>query len=317
MRAVVLVLLAGAAFSAKHEETRLIMGTYVRIIAHSTSPKTAVQKAFDAIERIDRLMSTHREDSEITRLNRFKKLRVSKEFIEVVRKSIEISRLTGGAFDITVEPLVRLWKKAGRAGGLPAEQTLKITLERVGWQNITIADSQITLKNDAEINLGGIAKGYAVDRALEVLRASSVRSALVDAGGDIACFGSPPDQDAWRVGIRDPLHPERVLPTVLLLKDRAVATSGSYIQKVIINGKTYSHIIDPRTGYPVEQAVSATVIARNCTTADALATALSVTPPEDGLRLVHALRYVEAMLITKEGGRLRRWCSGGFSKFEK
>jgi len=303
---------------------RQLMGTFVeiKVVPFRDLPfDDAMESAFARIREIDSLMSNFKDDSEISALNRNGKAVVSRDTLAVIKRSQEIAELTDGAFDITVCPLISLWKRAAKENKLPDEAQLKATLAKVGYGKLSVDERSGVVKFAVEgmsVDLGGIAKGYAVDAAAKVLREFGCQDFLVNAGGDLYAAGTRPDGQPWHVGIQDPRYPApmgRVMDAYLLISERAVATSGNYQQFVTIEGKRYSHIIDPRSGYPADAVPSVTVIARDCTTADALATALSVLGVEKGLKLVENLPDCEALLITVSGEKLEFHQSSGFSKF--
>jgi len=287
-------------------ETRELMGTFVTITLWAPSrqkAEDAINAAFDRIAYLEHMMSSYRADSEVARVNANayeREVEVSPELMDVLDLSIQYGRLSGGAFDITMAPLWKLWKSAQRSGIQPDEAAIRSVLPSVGYQNIKLDRKKRTvrfLKPSMEIDLGGIAKGFAVDRALAELRRHGISAALVDAGGDIATMGSPPDTDGWRVGVRNPSDPGGCLPEVLHFTTGAVCTSGDYERYVEIGGKRFSHIIDPRTGTPVKDMTSVTVIAPDAAAADALATTCSVLGPVAGLNLAARLANVEVMYM--------------------
>lgn len=277
----------GSAASEKTcKETQQIMGTFVTITvvaddSRRAEVQAAVDRAFDAMREVDRLMSNYREDSEVSRINRgafAAPVKVSGWTFAVIKRSIEVSRATDGAFDITVGPLMRLWRDAEKAGAPPSAEAINDALKKVGAADKVLLDEEQKtvgfLVEGMEIDLGGIAKGYAVDRAVEALRAAGV-SAIVEAGGDLTAIGKNAGGRKWIVGVRNFFRREGHVER-LALEDRSIATSGDYERYCEIGGRRYSHIIDPRTGMPVVGAASVSVIGPDCETADALATAASV-----------------------------------------
>ena len=278
--------------------------------------RRAVQAGSAEVSKIHNLLSRYLEASEVSRINREsgRETHASAQTVEVVRRAIEIARLTDGAFDITVGPLVALWRDAIRSGELPDPEELERARGLVGYQQITVGDNSVTLeKPGMSIDLGGIAKGYAVDRVVRALRDTGIEDALVDAGGDGYAMGLNAQAEPWRIGLEHPRQEGRApLGIVLRLSDRAYATSGDYRQYTEIDGERYSHIIDPRTGRPAREAASATVVAPDCMTADALATALLVMPPEAGVELVDSLEDVECLIITIRDDELHKIASSGF-----
>ena len=251
------------------KRAQVLMGTEVsiRLLAEDAAQgQKAAAAAFARIKEIEKLMSNFIEESEVCRLNDVAgvfPLEVSRETYRVLARSREISRTTEGAFDITVGPFLKLWKKGAREGQAPSPEALEEAKGLVGFARVKLfAEEQEVLleRRGMEIDLGGIAKGDAVDEAVRALREHGVENALVDAGGDVYCLGRNREGIPWRVGIKDPLGSKEYLG-VLSLENKAVATSGDYERFYEIGGKIYSHIIDPRTGRPVSVAVSVTVIA--------------------------------------------------------
>jgi len=293
---------------------RLIMGTFARAVAVAADSKIAgkaIEAALSEIESVDRLMSDYKSDSEISQVNRdaFNRVvAVSEPTYQVLRRSIEFSKLTGGAFDITVGPLVDLWRSAGKKGQTPSEEELAATKAKVGFEKLILDDKKQTVRFASEgmrLDLGGIAKGYAVDKAIEAMQKAGAIGGMVDIGGDLRCFGKPPKgKSKWSIGLQNPKPnkntDESDLLLVLKLDNAAVATSGDYQQFVLIEGKRYSHIINRRTGAGAHGLSSVTIIADNATDADALATAVSVMGTEKGLALIEKMPGTEAILITAQ-----------------
>lgn len=291
--------------------TQFMMGTRVNIIADA-SPEQ-INKAFDEIRRIDSLMSGYSPESEISELNREGKIKASVDLREVILKAIHFSQVTEGAFDITVGPLVRLWQKAGREKKLPTAAELEKVLSLVGYRNIVIDKDTIFLqKKNMRLDLGGIAKGYAVDKAIQVLQKNGVKNALVNAGGDMYCLGNGPHGD-WRVGVQHPRKMREIIQ-VIEVKNRAVATSGDYRRYYMIEGERYSHIVNPKTGQTVQNTpMSVTIVAPDATSADALATGVFVLGPEEGMELINSLAQIEGMIIS---GDMQIRESTGWDGFE-
>lgn len=292
-------------------QTQLIMGTTVTIKAEA-SPGD-VQQAFEAIKKINFLMNDYDPQSEISTLSRKRELKVSSDLKEVILRAIHFSRLTEGAFDITVGPLVSLWQKMEKEGRLPTPEQIRDALSVVGYQDIKVSDDTIVLgRKGMRLDVGGIAKGYAVDKAIEVLKERGIKNALVDAGGDMYCLGNGPD-GKWRVGIQHPRKMEKVAE-IIEVKDRGVATSGDYRRYYSIKGRRFGHIIDPVTGWTVQDRPdSVTIIAPDATSADALATGVFVLGPEKGMKLINNLPEVEGMIIS-EGMKISK--SDGWGRFE-
>jgi thiamine biosynthesis lipoprotein len=231
--------------------------------------------------------------------------------LEVLKKSLWTAQASDGAYDVTVWPLKTIWKKAKEAGILPSAEAIESALPKVGYQYILLDDSSgkaSLSKEGVQIDLGGIGKGYAVEEAAKFLSKNGVRSGIVNAGGNLKLIGAAPTSAGWRVGIEHPRNLEGYSATILVENDMAVSTSGDYQDFFYHKNKRYSHILDPRTGYPVESGVvSVTIIAKDAFTADALDTAFFVMGPEKGFEMIEKLKDqgVEAIVIQElPGGKL-------------
>ena len=257
-------------------------------------------------------MSDYKNDSEISHINRdgFKwAVEVSESTYHVLQRSIEFSELTGGAFDITVGPLVDVYRSAENNGVAPSKDEIAQAKMKVGFEKLHLDDESKTVKFAVEgmrLDLGGIAKGYAIDKAVEAMRKCGASGGMVDIGGDIRCFGTPPKgRDHWLIGVQDPnvtnddIATGQLLST-LKLTNAAVATSGGYRRFVLIDGKKYSHIIDTNRGSSASELASVTIISKDAITADALATAVSVIGREKGLALIEKMPETEAILISSQ-----------------
>jgi thiamine biosynthesis lipoprotein len=260
-------------------------------------------------------MSDYKNDSEISRVNQDAAkgpVKVGEDTYEVIKRSVEFSRLTGGAFDVTVGPLMVLFHAEQKQGKAPTEEQIAEAKSKVGFEKLELDDVNRTVHfsvEDMRLDLGGIAKGYAIDKAIEALQRGGATGGMVDIGGDIMCFGMPPaGRDSWVIGVQDPnsvlegVEGSGLLMT-LKVANEAVATSGDYQQFVMIEGKRRSHIMNRTTGSSAEGLSSVTIIADNATDADALATAVSVMGAEKGLALIEKLPHTEAILITSDPKR--------------
>jgi len=300
---------------------RMVMGTFARVVVvaeNTDTANTCIEAAFAEIYKVDELMSDFKSDSEISEVNRDsfnRAVKVSNWTYEVLQRSIEFSKLSDGAFDITVGPLVDLFRKAKKNETAPSEEEIAQAKAKVGFEKLELNDLNKTVRFTVEgmrLDLGGIAKGYAVDKAFEAAQKAGAIGAMVDIGGNIRCFGaSPRGKDNWLIGLQDPKavkNPDLQAPGLsgkdtlltLKLKDGAAATSGDYQQFVIIKGKSYSHILNPHTGTNAEGLSSVTIITDNATDADALSTAVNVIGVEKGLALIEKLPNTEAILLTSQ-----------------
>jgi thiamine biosynthesis lipoprotein len=285
------------------------MGTDAGILVAAPNRGEARRMVAAALERIravESRMSTYRPDSEISRLNARaarQPVELSPITIQVLREAKRFTRLTDGAFDATYAPLRTLWRRAQDQRELPSEAALQKALSRVDSSGLVLEGNTARFAREGmEVDLGGIAKGFAIDLAIEALAREGATSALVDVGGDIRVLGRRRDGEKWKIQMRDP-RPEKHASIVLRLEDAAVATSGDYARFLRIGDRRYSHIIDPRSGHPVENVPSVTVIAPDALTADALATSANVMGTRRDLKLIDSLDGVECMIMqrTKNG----------------
>ena len=292
------------------------MGTTVTItVADGGHPEAdlAISEAFAEFRRIDQMLSTHRGDSEISRLNRDKVIdNPSPELVANLRKALSYSRLAEGAFDVTVQPILDLYEQT--LVGLEREPTpdeIALALEKVDYRTVRVSNLRIEIGANQEITLGGIAKGYAVDSAAAVLRTHGIADAIVEAGGDLRVMGRKTEGKDWHIAIQNPRDSNDFIAR-LAVPNRAVLTSGDY-QQFFDAERTYHHIINPLTGYSATQLISVTVIAKDAFDADALSTTVFVMGAEAGLQLIESLDGAEAMFITRSR-RIHR--SSGWAAYE-
>lgn len=289
-------------------EVKIIMGTTVEVSVASGSEKRArqaIRDVFEEFERIDRLLGWRNPASllaEIHREGHFKPVQVDPEVFSLLLLAEEISRESGGAFDVTVGPLSALWS-FDEGGSLPKVADIGRILPMVGYQNLILDSSflSVGLKiQGVRVDLGGIAKGFAVDRAVEILKDHGVTSAIIDAGGDLRLIGERPGGGGWRIGVQHP-RDKGTFVTKFDLSDTAVVTSGDYERFFESGGERYHHILDPATGFPARGCQSVTVIARSAAEADACATAAFVLGPERGITFLRSRPGVRGMIVGADG----------------
>ncbi|MCL6450774.1 MAG: FAD:protein FMN transferase [Acetobacteraceae bacterium] len=307
----------GCAAPARASGSALLMDTLVRVEAWGppgSAPRVqaAVSRAIRVMAGLDESLDFYSPGSAVGRLNARSGggwVEVGPEAYGCLRLALELARFSGGSFDPTVGPLVRLWGFGGRPR-VPSAAELRCALELVGFEGLELGpEFQARLvKPGAAVDLGAIAKGYAVDRAAEVLRQGGVSGGLVVAGGCVFALGRREDGRAWRVAVQGPRDPTRALTDIELV-DRAVDTSGDYQRWFESGGRRYHHVLDPTTGMPAQGLVSATVVGRRAVEADALATAALVLGPARGLEMLRRRPGVEALLVDEEG---RVLCTPGF-----
>jgi len=286
------------------QETRLLLGTTITIEADGLPRdrlSAATAAAFAEIARIEALMSPHQPYSDVARLSAAaREAVVSPETAAVIVSGLEVAVRSGGAFDLTLGRLKTLWGIEDETPRIPAAGEIAAALEETGPEALTVTGTLVRKRTpQLAVDLGGIAKGYAVDRALAVLREHGVTSAAVNAGGDIGLLGSKQGRP-WRIGVQHPRRTGEVLTTVAAI-DRAVVTSGDYQRYFERDGRRYHHLFDPQSGYPADRCQSVTVLASEVMLADALATALFVLGPERGLDLLRSYPGVDALIVAADG----------------
>ena len=319
------------------KKASLTMGTVFETTIYAPD-KYVAEKTFNEvvqeINRLDYLMSNYKKESVLSELNRnasAEPAACNKELAGVIEQSLQYSDITDGAFDITIGPLMKKWGFFKKKGRIPGKEELESVLESVSYKNIIVEEKTIkslaknpgTVKTvffknpGTRIDLGGIGKGYAVDKAISVLKQNGISSALINFAGNIYTFGTPPGKDSWVIGLQHPRESEGLLGT-FDIKDKAVSTSGDYEKFFIIEGKRYSHIIDPRTGNPVKGIVSATIVTGNAARADALSTGVFVLGLEKGMDLIEQLSDVEGIIVYKDtNSKLSTKTSSGMQKLFK
>lgn len=296
------------------------MGTVARITANGNGASEAVEAVIQELERLTAAVDRFTPGSDIHSVNAGAGdwVDVKAETVELVERSLELARLTDGAFDPTVAPLINLWGFIEDPNAEPDEGSsptilqgqrppehaaIEQTLQIIGYEFVEVdpANSKVRLTHEkAELDVGGIAKGYGADRALALFKEHGIDSGLIDLGGDMFVVGRKPDGSEWRIGVVDPQAPGTAL-AVLSLSDKAVVTSGNYERYFEYEGVRYTHLVDPRTGYPQQELASVTVVAPTGTQADALATAVSILGMEKGLELIEGLPGVDGILIGTNG----------------
>jgi thiamine biosynthesis lipoprotein len=289
------------------DRSRKVMGTYADITvwaADDTVAAQAIDEAFGEFDRLDRMMTTWVPDSEVSRINAAagtgKAVAVSPELFDCLVRAIEYSRLSGGLFDITVGAFSGVWKfDEDNDGSIPERSQVDERRKLVGWKDV-ILDPQrrsVRLRRPGmKITLGGIAKGFAVDRATQVLRRHGLVDFIVRAGGDMYVSGRHGDR-RWRVGIRDPRGPRDAIFAAADVEDMTFSTSGDYERFTVKDGKRYHHILDPRTGYPADASRSVTVMAKDATLAEGISKTLFILGPEKGMEFLKKVPGVEAVIV--------------------
>ncbi|MBF0477880.1 MAG: FAD:protein FMN transferase [Candidatus Omnitrophica bacterium] len=304
----------------EYYEVRNYFGTAVSIHAYY-DPKidiaSAVRECWQKADQIQYNMNIYDEKNQgdLNRLNKsgLNGVQVSDDVFTIFKHSLEFSRLTGGAFDVTVLPLIKLWKKCAKEGHLPDRKILEQAKAKVGWQNIRLKEPNMVflMKQGMMVDFGSPSSGYFCDALAKILEQHNIHDFLVDGGGELYYKGKEKGIIPWRVGIEDPFQKDKIL-AVIELRDRGVSTSGNYEKFVTIEGQKYSHIIDPVSGYPQKDTVSVTVIADTAETANELSTGLCVMGGQKGIALIRSLKNIEALIIENKNGIITRYQTDGF-----
>lgn len=293
------------------ERVELVMGTLARVTAFGGDSATcarAVDHGFAALHRVDSLMSTYRSDSDVSRLNAQHGggwVSVDSDTYQVIERAVSIAKTTDGAFDPTVLPLMRLWGFRGGAPRLPSAVAIDSVLALVGYGRISFdaRERRLWLDDGGAVDLGGIAKGYALAMAEERIREAGASAGTVDLGGNLIVFGP---EASGPIAIQDPTRPGGVLGTIEL-DDASVATSGGYERYVTIDGRRFGHILDPRTGHPAGGVTSVTVVGQDATLVDAAATAAYAMGVETGLAFIMSTGGIEGCFVLVEGDETLRF----------
>jgi thiamine biosynthesis lipoprotein len=265
-----------------------------------------IDAAVTEIKRIERLISSWDMASQTSEINKnagVKAVRVKKELFQLIERAKSISKLTDGAFDISYASMDRIWKFDKSMEQMPSDKEIKLSVAKVGAKNIELDAKNNTIflnKKGMKIGFGAIGKGYAADKAKTLLQERGVSAGIINASGDMNAWGSQPDGTPWRVAIRNPMNKNKVF-ALMPLQNKAVVTSGNYEKYVRFNGVRYTHIIDPRTGYPATELISVTVFAPKAELADALATAVFVMGKEAGIDRINQIPNVDCILIDHKG----------------
>lgn len=301
--------LTGCGQEPSVKETRLLMDTFCEISCYGDNKDksiAAIDAAFKEMERIEHVFSKFDENSEVSKINRrsgSEKVKVSEEVFKLTEESIYYSSISEGAFDITVAPLMEIWGFVRRHKSIPDKDAVENALKSVGYKNIALDPEELSIRflnKGVKVDFGGIAKGYAVDRAKDVLVSKGIKNGLVNLGGNIFALGYAPGNKKWKIGVEDPINKGKLLRS-FELTNRAISTSGNYERFFVIGGKRYSHIINPVTGEPCQGIISVTVAADSAEEADALSTAIFVMGEEKGINLAKSIKGIKVMILKEDG----------------
>lgn len=288
----------------KFSSTELAMNTVISITAYGDKANEAVKACFDEVRRIEKLLSCHVENSEISKLNKsahIKPVEVSPETADVIKKALLVCEKTKGAFDISIKPLSDLWNIKAENPKVPRDEDINNTLSFVGYENISVDGNFVSFKKaGVKIDLGGAAKGYCADKVREVLKSYGVKNALIDLGGNIYALGKNEQGKNWRIGLQNPGGKRGEYFSIEELSDKTAVTSGSYERYFEKDGKIYHHIIDRNTGAPSDSGlISVTVISQNSFEADMLSTAIFVMGAEEFEKIKSGFTFEKYITVDK------------------
>ena len=290
------------------KRTLILMGSRFDITVVASNEKEGnkyIDSAIFEIARIEKLISSwdvNSETSLINKLSGIKPIKVDKELFDLIERSIAISTLTNGAFDISYASMDRIWKYDGTMREMPSEEKISSSIKKVGYQNIIIdkeAQTVFLKLKGMKIGFGAIGKGYAADKAKALLIEKGVKAGIINASGDLNAWGKQANGRDWMVAITNPLNKNKVF-SWLPINDSAIVTSGNYEKFISFNGIRYSHIIDPRTGYPSTGIISTSIMTSNAELADAISTSVFVMGVETGLDFINQLKGVDCIIIDEQ-----------------
>ncbi len=291
------------------KDTTLLMGSRFDFTVVSDSKSEGqkfISMAIDEISRIEKLISSwdiHSQTSQINRMAGIEPVIVDKELFYLIQRSKKISELTNGLYDISYASLDQIWKFDGSITILPSEDVLKKSISKINYEDIMLDDKNysVFLKNEGmKIGFGSIGKGYAADKAKELLIQNGVQSGIINASGDIAAWGYQPNGEEWLIAIKNPFNKNKIF-SWLPIENKSIVTSGDYEKFIMIEGERFSHIINPKTGYPVKGLTSVSIIAPTAEIGDALATAVFILGKNDGLKLINSLPEIECLIVDSDG----------------
>lgn len=295
------------------KRTTLLMGGRfdITIVAQdSLTAEKNIDVVIAEISRIENLISDWKLDSQISEVNRnagVQPVKVDREVFELTQRALRFSEVTNGSFDISFAAMDRIWKFDGSMTEMPSEEAIKKSVEKVGYKNIVLdsANTTIFLKlKGMKIGFGALGEGYATDKCRQMMIDKGTQAGIINGSGDMSTWGKQPNGKAWNIGITNPFRPEKLLAVVPLTQE-AVTTSGSYEKFVVLDGKRYSHIINPATGYPATGLCSVTVFGPDAETANGLSTSLMVLGPDAGLQLLQQFPQNSCIMITDSGKIIR------------
>ncbi|KYO64805.1 FAD:protein FMN transferase [Thermovenabulum gondwanense] len=288
-------------------KTNFLLDTLIQITAYGDNAESAINSAFDRIAEIHNKMNVNDEESEISSINKLAGrgfAKVSQDTFYVIQKGLYYSSLSHGKFDITIGPLVKLWGIGTERARVPDKNVIESVLPLINYQDVIIDQEkkEVMLKREKmALDLGAIAKGYAADEVMRILKENGIKSAVADLGGNIYVLGTKPNGKSWRIGIQNPFKQRGITFATIEVKDKTIVTSGTYERFFVENGKKYHHILDTKNGYPVENGlVSVTIIGDTSIDCDALSTTTFALGLKEGMKLIENIKGYEAIFVTQD-----------------
>lgn len=282
-----------------------IMNTIVDLKAYGENAQRAIDMSVERLKYIESIMSAHIENSDVCKINinsGVKFTKVKKETLVVIKKAIEYSKLSAGGFDITIKPIIDVWKSFKLKKVVPDDKEIKLNLNLVNYEKVRIIFRRIKLDlKNQKIDLGGIAKGYAADEVVKIMKKNNVKSGIIDLGGNVVVIGNKNNGEPWKVGIQNPFKTRGEIIGYLKSSNKSVVTSGDYERFIMINEKKYQHFLNPKTGYPIDNEIkSVTIVSDKSIDGDGLTSCCFSMGLERGLELIKKMDGIDGILITKD-----------------
>ena len=291
----------------EYKDTQFLMDTIIEITAYGPNSEEAVQAAFKEFARLHEITNNFDENSQVSMISKMagkQKVQVDPDLVKMLKRSKELAEMLDGTFDVTIGPLTDLWGIGRKGDFVPTDKEIDKALSLVDYHLLDVneMDNTVYLKKvGMKLDLGGVAKGYATDKAIEILKSYGITSALVNAGGDIRVIGNKPDGNPWRIGVQHPRNSDGIIAKLALTDWDTMESSGDYQRFIMKDGVRYSHILDPRTGKQPRSVTSVTMIINSSTDGDILSTALFILGVDKGLKLLENFPGVEAIWVTNDG----------------
>ncbi|MBP4140337.1 FAD:protein FMN transferase [Flavobacterium sp. P4023] len=304
------------------KRTTVLMGgrfDITLVAKDSLTAEESIDEVISEISRIEFLISDWKSTSQVSEINQnagIRPVKVDKEVFDLTKRAIHLSQITNGAFDISFAAVDKIWKFDGSMTAMPSEESIKKSIEKIGYKNIILdsINSTVFLKlRGMKIGFGALGEGYATNKCQVIMQAKGIQSGIINATGDMSVWGTQPNGKPWNIGLTNPFHPKELL-AIIALKNTAITTSGSYEKFVIFNGKRYSHIINPVTGYPATGLCSVTILGPNAEIANGFSTSAMVLGKKDAIKLLNNFPNYQYLFITDSGKIIK---SKNFPKYQR